>query len=330
MTVREQITSLDSEYAKSPDVLAQSGPPVVSVIVAARNAAHQLPSLVKALSEQTLPRSDFEVIVVDDGSDDGTAAVVEASGVARAIRCDEGIGPARARNVGIRAATGELIAITDADTVPDPTWLEMGARRMAETRADIIGGDVSIPLGDRPSIAALVDAMNWLDARRCVDAGFALSANLWARRATFDRWGFFSEEADLYHEDAEWGKRATRDGALLVYAPDVRLTHPARSRMKQVSKKAYGMGFALAPHRRPPLSTVAGLPPLFLRPTPFLPPRRIPLERLRGRGYTPSRAEALLIHLSQWLFVRLPMLAGDLAGELAYAREQRRRSQPQL
>lgn len=324
MRVGELVTSSDTEHAASREVSPPAGRPAVSVVIAARNASRQLPTLFEALYQQTLPRAEFEVIVVDDASDDGTSAVVEASGIARAIRSDEGIGPARARNLGISAAAGGLIALTDADTVPDRTWLEVGVRRMAETGADILGGGVSIPLGDEPSIAALVDAMNWLDAQRCIDGGFALSANLWTRRGTFERWGLFSERAALYHEDAEWGKRATRDGAKLLYAPEVHLTHPARSRMAQVRKKAYGMGFALAPHRRPPLNTVEGLPPLFLRPTPFLPPRRVPLERLRARGYEPSRAEAVLIHLSQWLFVRLPMLAGDFMGELAYAREHRR------
>jgi len=299
--------------------------PLVSVVVAARNGAHQLPILFEALSQQTLPGSEFEVIVVDDASSDETSAVIEASGIARGVRSDEPLGLPRARNVGIREAAGGLIALTDADTVPDRTWLELGVARMEETGADILSGGVSIPLGDRPSIAALLDAMNWLDPERCVEGGFALGANIWTRRATFERWGLFREDGTPYgHDDAEWGKRATRGGARLVYAPDVHLTHPARARMRQVRQKAYALGHGFAHHRRPPLNTVAGLPPLFLRPTPYLPPKRIPLERLRRRGHNPTAAEAVLIYLSQWLFVDLAKLAGDFAGEIAYARERRR------
>jgi glycosyltransferase involved in cell wall biosynthesis len=293
-------------------------------VVAARNGAHQLPILFEALSQQTLPESEFEVIVVDDASSDETSAVIEASGIARAVRSDEPLGLPRARNVGIREAAGDLIALTDADTVPDRTWLELGVARMDETGADILSGGVSIPL-DRPSIAALLDAMNWLDPERCVAGGFALGANIWTRRATFERWGLFREDGTPYgHDDAEWGKRATRGGARLVYAQDVHLTHPARARMRQVRRKAYALGHGFAHHRRPPLNTVAGLPPLFLRPTPYLPPRRIPLERLRRRGHDPTAAEAVLIYFSQWLFVDLAKLAGDFAGEIAYARERRR------
>lgn len=264
------------------------------------------------------------MIVVDDASSDATSAVTEASGIARAVRSDEPLGLPRARNVGIRAAAGDLIALTDADTVPDPTWLELGLARMAETGADIIGGGVSIPLGERPSIAALVDAMNWLDQERCVAGGFALGANIWTRRATFERWGLFREVVISYHDDAEWGRRATRGGARLVYAPEVHVAHPSRARMRQVRRKAYAQGAGFAAHRRPPLNTVAGLPPLFLRPTPYLPPRRIPLERLRRRGHAPTATEAVRIYVAQWIFVDLAKLVGDLAGEVAYARRRRK------
>jgi glycosyltransferase involved in cell wall biosynthesis len=300
--------------------------PVASVVVAARNGAHQLPVLFSALRRQSLPQGDFEVIVVDDGSDDSTSAVVAASGVARVIRCNPAVGLPRARNVGIRAASGQFIALTDADTVPDSTWLEFGVARMRESDADILGGGVSIALGEKPSIAALVDAMNWLNQERCVEQGFAVGANIWARRETFDHWGLFSEEIASYgHDDTEWGQRATSAGAHLVYAPDVHLTHPPRSQIRQVYRKAYNLGFGLAPHRRLSVGTIRNLPPLFLRPTPFLPPRRIALERLRELGHDPTLFQIGLIYVSQWLFVSLPMIAGDFVGELTYRRSRRRR-----
>jgi glycosyltransferase involved in cell wall biosynthesis len=299
--------------------------PAVSVVVAARNGAHQLPTLLAALERQTLTRDRFEVIVVDDGSSDRTAAVVAASGLARVIRCDTPVGVRRARNTGIRAARGDLVAVTDADTVPDPTWLELGVARMGETGADIIGGGVSIDLGDDPSIAALVDAMNWLNQERCVEQGFALTANVWARREAFDQWGFFNEAIETHgHEDVEWGQRATRGGARLVYAPDVHVSHPPRSRMKEVRGKAYRHGFGLAPYRRLPEGAIKDMPPLFLRPTPYLPPRHIELERIRELGHEPTRVEIGLLHASQWLFVIMPRIAGDFMGELTLARRRLR------
>jgi glycosyltransferase involved in cell wall biosynthesis len=301
------------------------GGPAVSVVVAARNGAHQLPALFAALERQTLPRDRFEVIVVDDGSSDRTAAVAEASGLARVIRSDVPVGVRRARNLGIRAARGDLVAITDADTVPDPTWLELGLARMDESGADMIGGGVSIDLGDDPSIAALVDAMNWLNQERCVEQGFALTANVWARRDAFETWGYFNEGIESHgHEDVEWGQRATRGGARLVYAPDVHVSHPPRARMREVRSKAYRHGFGLAPYRRLPDGAIKDMPPLFLRPTPYLPPRHIELGRLRELGHEPTRVEIGLLYASQWLFVIMPRIAGDFMGELQQARRRLR------
>jgi len=76
---------------------------------------------------------------------------------------------------------------------------------------------------------------------------------------------------------------------------------------------------ALEPHRRPPLTTVGDLPPLFLRPTPYLPPRRLRLGRLNELGQQPSAVKKIAIYFSQWLFVMLPMLVGDLVGETRHA-----------
>ena len=104
---------------ESREVMSTSSRPLVSVVVAARNCAHQLPTLLEALADQTLPRSEFELIVVDDGSSDGTSGVIEANGIGRAIRSEVGVGLPRARNIGIRAAAADIVALTDADTVPD-------------------------------------------------------------------------------------------------------------------------------------------------------------------------------------------------------------------
>ena len=307
----------------SPDA---AGALAVSVVVAVRNGAHQLPGLLEALSRQTLPREQFEVLVVDDGSTDDTERVARESGLARVIRCGQPVGKPRAVNMGIRAAAAEVIALTDADTVPDGDWLELGLRRMRDEEVDILGGGITVTLGDRPSVAALVDAMNWLDQRRCCEQQrFPVGANTWARRATFERHGLFDEEIPYYHNDAEWGKRATGAGAVLVYAPEVHVSHPPRTELRQVAEKAYRLGAGLAPHRRPPFTTIGGLPPLFLSPRAYLPPRRINLGRLAELGQPLSRASKVRIYLAQWLFVMLPMLVGDLSGELDYARRRERR-----
>lgn len=97
--------------------------PRVSVIIPAHNAAEFLPSALESVEQQTF--SDWEIVAVDDGSSDGTWAILERAGDrVRAFRNDSSVGPAGARNRALAAATGELIVFLDGDDLLLPTYLE--------------------------------------------------------------------------------------------------------------------------------------------------------------------------------------------------------------
>src|SRR5206468_4590408 len=93
--------------------------PRISVIVCTYNGARTIRDCLEALERLTY--ADYEVIVVDDGSTDTTAAI------ARRYNCrliqTENRGLASARNTGLRAARGEIVAYIDDDAYPDPDWL---------------------------------------------------------------------------------------------------------------------------------------------------------------------------------------------------------------
>jgi cellulose synthase/poly-beta-1,6-N-acetylglucosamine synthase-like glycosyltransferase len=95
---------------------------MLSIIVPVRNGAQTLSDCLTALERQTLPREQFEIIVVDDGSTDESAEVARRAGVTVASLTASG--PAAARNHGARLACGELLFFTDADCVPAPDWAE--------------------------------------------------------------------------------------------------------------------------------------------------------------------------------------------------------------
>ncbi len=97
--------------------------PSVSVVVATRNRAAFLPDLLEALAGQTMDTSRFEIVVVDDGSTDDTWSALEALADAttlqlRGLRLGRSIGQGPARNVGVQAARGEIVAFTDDDCIP--------------------------------------------------------------------------------------------------------------------------------------------------------------------------------------------------------------------
>ncbi len=96
--------------------------PQVSVVVPAYNAEGMLPGCLESLANQTIVRSAYEIIVVDDGSTDRTADAAAEAGADRVLRCEHR-GPAAARNAGIAQARGQIVLFTDADCEPVPDWL---------------------------------------------------------------------------------------------------------------------------------------------------------------------------------------------------------------
>lgn len=114
--------------------------PPVSVVVAARDEARRLPALLHALCRQTHP--DYEVVVVDDASEDESAAIVEGWAAreprVRLLRIREPVAPRKkhALTAGIEAARYELLALTDADCIPPPTWLAALAEHHGDGREE--------------------------------------------------------------------------------------------------------------------------------------------------------------------------------------------------
>jgi glycosyltransferase involved in cell wall biosynthesis len=97
--------------------------PVFSVVIAAHNAARTLPSTVRSVLAQT--RSDFEIVVVDDGSTDGTHEALRSISDDRiAYVRQTNQGPAAARNVGVERSVGEYVSLLDSDDLWLPDYFE--------------------------------------------------------------------------------------------------------------------------------------------------------------------------------------------------------------
>ena len=101
--------------------------PRVSVVIPTYRRRDALLRLLTALERQSLPASDFEVIVVVDGSDDGSREAAEALSTPYALRVcwQENRGRSAARNVGLEAARGELVVMLDDDMEPAPDLLRL-------------------------------------------------------------------------------------------------------------------------------------------------------------------------------------------------------------
>jgi GT2 family glycosyltransferase len=200
-----------------------------SVIVPARDAEATLPRTLAALADQEVAPS-FEVVVADDGSRDGTAAIVERAG-ARLVRLG-GAGAAEARNAAVAAASGALLAFCDADCHPSPGWLAAGARALAD--ADLVQGRV---LPDPRAEPGAFDRLHEVTAEN----GLYDPASLFATRALFDRLGGFERSPgdDRARPDATggglteaawFGWRARRAGARTAFCAEALCHHPVAPR----------------------------------------------------------------------------------------------------
>ena len=119
--------------------------PPLTVIVAAHNEESRIAARVRDLLDQEYPPDNLRVIVVDDGSDDGTAKAADISDPrVRVIRLDANAGKAAALNVGVTAADTDLIAFTDARQRFAPGTLRMLAEPFADPEVGAVSGELVI------------------------------------------------------------------------------------------------------------------------------------------------------------------------------------------
>jgi GT2 family glycosyltransferase len=129
-------------------------PPRVSVVVCAYNAETTLDACLASLERLRYPH--YEVIVVNDGSTDDTGSIAESYSPVKVIH-QENRGLSAARNVGIAAATGEIVAFTDSDCVVDPDWLTYLVATFRSSGLPAVGGP-NLPPPEDSLVASCVAA----------------------------------------------------------------------------------------------------------------------------------------------------------------------------
>lgn len=199
--------------------------PRISVVIPHYNDPDSLRLCLDALERQTIGRDAFEIIVGDNNSPCGLAAVEAAvAGRARIVTIlEKGAGPAR--NGAAAEARGEILAFTDSDCVVEPGWLAAGTARVAPGR--FIGGHMYVlkPEGRLNGAEALEMALAFDNEGYVRRTQFTVTANLFVMRADFERVGGFRVGVS---EDLEWCHRAIASGLSIDYAPDASVGHPPR------------------------------------------------------------------------------------------------------
>jgi hypothetical protein len=219
------------------------------VIVPVLDAASELPGLTEALSRQSLSAREVEILYVDNGSRDGSAAWIKRHlpPHGRLLASPTARNAYAARNIGVGQARGSVLAFTDADCRPDADWLERGVE--ATRFFHRVAGRIVVKRSAKPTIVEDLDATRFLRQEQYVDEAFAATANLFVRRSVFDTVGVFDDRL-VSGGDQEFGARAQEAGLPIAYAPGAVVWHVARRRLVDLMSKAHrvGVGFGQAMH----------------------------------------------------------------------------------
>lgn len=222
--------------------------PFVSVVIPVYNGQDYVSSCVKQLKNQTYPRKDYEIIVVDNMSTDSTREIIESNNLGYLTA--ETAGPSAARNVGIQNASGDIIIFIDIDCFCDPDFIERHVKAHHfhynnDERIQVIGGSIS---GINNNFFAFCDDYSsWyhyhpkMDVRE--NAIFLPTANLSVAREVFSIVGGFDENL-RYGEDLAFCMKLRDANIRVCFDPSAKLKHVNRTSIADLFMHAvnWGMG----------------------------------------------------------------------------------------
>lgn len=223
--------------------------PVVSVVVPAFNAERTLPDCLKALASQEFPADPYEVLVIDNGSTDRTWHIIQSYGPpVRGLRELQIRGSYAARNKGVKASRAKIVAFTDADCIPDGSWLGELIKVFDDQKIGCVAGEIFACPATTPA-QEFAAQQGLLSQKHTLNNSFrpyAQTANVAYRREVFDRIGLFDARLES-GGDADFCWRMQMETAFrLKFHEQARVLHRHRSDWRGLWRqfKRYGRGAA--------------------------------------------------------------------------------------
>jgi GT2 family glycosyltransferase len=240
-----------ASYHALREVLEQPNPaallhkaPRVSVVVCTYNGGRTLDQCLRSLRALDYP--DYEVIVVDDGSTDDTRDVLRRFPDVRATH-QENRGLSMARNVGLQAATGSIVAYTDSDCLADPDWLTHLVYQLEKSGADAVGGPNLTP--EDGCLAACVGAApgqptHVLESDQVAE--HVPGCNMAFRKEALEAINGFDPQYRKAGDDVDVCWRLQAAGKWITFAPGAFVWHHRRQGPRAYFKQQAGYGEAEA------------------------------------------------------------------------------------
>jgi glycosyltransferase involved in cell wall biosynthesis len=217
--------------------------------VPAYNEGEAIATCLRALVDQSLgpaaiERKQYEIIVVDDASTDGTASLAKAAGADVVLTIAHG-GPAVARNAGLQVARGEFVLFTDADCAPMPGWI---ARMVAPFEdPEVVGVKGSYRTKQRELMARLVQLefeIRYERMARFREIDFIDTyAAAYRRQVLLQEGGFDSAYPFPANEDVDLSFRLANKGYRMVFVPEAWVFHVHPETLGAYLKRKMRVGY---------------------------------------------------------------------------------------
>lgn len=212
--------------------------PFVTVIIPFYNDLDRLRECLICVFLQTYPHDCYEVIVVDNGSDEDFSPLQNKFHDLELLY-EYRPGSYAARNTGIRYSKGEVLAFTDSDCLPAHDWIEKGVIKLASNNIGVLGGRVNLFYKNEsnPTAIEIFDSLTFFRQQFYIEKfHFSVTANLFTFRYIFEEVGLFNSHL-MSGGDFEWCNRVYASGFFLDYAEDVIVKHPALYSFPQIVMK---------------------------------------------------------------------------------------------
>jgi GT2 family glycosyltransferase/membrane protein implicated in regulation of membrane protease activity len=237
------LRAVQRAFASTPFPLDREWPSV-SVVVCSHNGAATLRQCLDRVEALDYP--DVELVVVLDGCTDESAAIARDRGAV--VKEVDHCGLGQARNVGIEAARGEIVAFLDDDAFPDPDWLSFVADRMEEGGFAAVGGP-NIPPDDEGFVAECVATapggpIHVLLSDR--EAEHIPGCNMAFRKSVLEQVGGFDERFRVAGDDVDVCWRLQKAGHRVGFSPGAVVMHRRRDSTRRYLRQQYGYGKAEA------------------------------------------------------------------------------------
>jgi len=213
--------------------------PLISVVVPVYNDTVRLKECLRALTNQTYPRELFEVIVVDNGSEERVSGISDEFPFARVIYESKPSSYA-ARNKGVAAARGDVIAFTDADCIPSSQWLENGCKALSSVAGcGFVGGaiDVFYQNPNKPTWGEAWDQVFGFRQQLAIEMeGGVMTANVFTFREVLQKTGPFDERLRSLG-DMDWAGKVLAVGYTGAFSADAVVRHPGRRTIRDILRR---------------------------------------------------------------------------------------------